>query len=153
MIVYNVKGHSAIDLIDQGKVLFLTDSLLQQDLNKVTFHITPNRIKHGVRDSFLKNSIAHYEKPGYDVFVWRGKTFLKVYDKKFSPPANIHVDFSIISNNAVDDPAAFCNTVNSKHIILDSSNSVKYASRFSTYASGLTKVHNVLQNGAFEMNL
>ena len=39
-MVYNVGGHSAIDLIDHGKAYFIADTALQNNVDKISFHIT-----------------------------------------------------------------------------------------------------------------
>jgi len=44
LVVYQVPGHSAIDLIENGQSLFLADSALMINDERIRFHIRPNRI-------------------------------------------------------------------------------------------------------------
>lgn len=49
IVVYNVPGHTAIDLIHGKSCLFIGDSLILQDEKKVRFQIAPNRMHSGIQ--------------------------------------------------------------------------------------------------------
>jgi competence protein ComEC len=48
IVVYNVPGHSAIDLIHRKSCLFIGDSLILQDEKKIRFQMAPNRLHSGI---------------------------------------------------------------------------------------------------------
>ena len=50
IIVYNVQGHTAIDLFDKRKAFFICDSVLEYSQKKINFQIKPHRIKQGIND-------------------------------------------------------------------------------------------------------
>src|ERR1044071_5230246 len=47
--VYNVQGHTAFDLMENGQTVFFTDSILMDDKDRTRFHIHPNRLFAGVQ--------------------------------------------------------------------------------------------------------
>lgn len=68
IIVYHVPGHSAVDFIHQKRVLFLCDSLLMEDPQKVLFNIVPHRLKSGLNDILHMgedNSTGNYYQKTY----------------------------------------------------------------------------------------
>ena len=147
--VYKIPGHSALDLIDRGQTFFLADAALQTDLQKTRFHISPNRLIAGV-SSIHTNLVSATSLNGCKLISWNGKTILHVTGKDFVFPRLIAVDWLIIGNNAVSDPDKFKESVKFKKVILDSSNSFFFASRF-LEAAKLHKleVYSVLHQGAF----
>ena len=147
--VYKVPGHTMIDLIDRGQAFVLSDSALGGEVQKVRYHVTPNRLMTGVRT-------MHGELPasktlhGCRVIAWQGKKILWVTDQGFRAPEHIAVDWVIISNNALADVQVISEGITCEKVVLDSSNSFFFASRF-LEAAKLYKleVHSVLHQGAF----
>ena len=84
---------------------------------------------------------------------WNGKKILLVSDQSFEIPHGLKVDWLIIANNAMDIPG-FKRGITCEKVILDSSNSFFFASRF-LEAAKLHKldVHSVLHDGAFISNI
>ena len=82
--------------------------------------------------------------------IWQGKRILQIIDKGFDIPDGIQVDWVIVSNNAVSDAGRIARRVMCSKLVLDSSNSFFFASRF-LEAAKLYKlnVHSVLHQGAF----
>jgi competence protein ComEC len=62
LIVYQVPGHTAIDLISGRKALFYCDSLLSRDNAKITFQIEPNRIHSGISTVHPFSGTGKYEE-------------------------------------------------------------------------------------------
>ncbi len=85
-MVYNVAGHSAIDLIDHGNAYFIADTALQNNVDRISFHITPHRIKAGVRRAIPPGGGFQQQLSGCALMVWKGKSFLQIYDRKFAVP-------------------------------------------------------------------
>jgi competence protein ComEC len=152
--VYNVTGHSAWDVIDRGQVYFFTDSVLAQDEERIRFHIQPNRLRHGVTDVYTGNQSGFSKEfPGCRLVVKQGVTFLQIFDKKFSFPSMVDIDYLIVGNNAIRDVQAI-SSFKCKWLIFDSSNSFYFASRMLREAKNLSlESHSVLHQGAFVTKL
>ncbi len=152
LTIYNVRGHTAIDFMDRGQTFFIADSALFVDTEKIPFHITPHRIRTGVSESIHSGSAFQQELEGCSFMVWKGKSFLRIYDKKFSFPANTSVDFVIISNNAIRNLAEVSDLIKTDQLIFDSSNSVYSTSKLLEQMKAVQlKGYSVLHHGAFEL--
>jgi len=146
--VYKLPGHSAIDLIDRGQAFFLGDSIAA-DGQQIRFHVQPHRLIRGVGMVRDGRRLAHSFN-GCRLLVWGGKKILLIDDKNFALPAHVVVDWIIIGNNAVADLNEVSKGVDCSRVILDSSNSFFFASRFLEAAKfHELEVHSVLHQGAF----
>jgi competence protein ComEC len=153
-MVYNVGGHSAIDLIDQGKAYFLSDTVLGSNSDKISYHITPHRIKAGIRNTMAPGESFQRQLPGCLMLVWKGKSFLRIYDSKFFLPDSLSVDFVIVSNNAVKNIEELSSRVQMRQLILDSSNSHYFTTQILKKSNTISaKIYSVLHHGAFELNI
>ena len=148
LAVYKVPGHSLIDLIDRGRSFFLADSLFT-DQQKIRYHITPHRVRCGVEHIEEDIPLAYSFKGGR-LIVWQGKMILQVMERDFALPGPLHVDWIIVGNNALADPAKIMRGVTCRRLVLDSSNSYFFASDFLEEAKLYKlEVHSVLHQGAF----
>jgi len=147
--VYNVPGHSALDLIDRGRTYFLADSVMKHDAQKVRYHVNPGRLMAGVRTESGAPPAVRSLK-GAKLINWNGRSILHIEDAEFDAPVVLAVDWVIIANNSVPEISGLRDKVAFKKVILDSSNSFFFASRFME-AAKLYKldVHSVLHQGAF----
>jgi competence protein ComEC len=150
--VYNVAGHTAFDLMENGQTMFYTDSILMQDRDRIRFHIHPNRLFAGVYEvNPLTSSPIARSLPGGNLISWHGKIILYQHDKTIKLPDKLHIDYMIIGNNAgkLWDIKKLQSAP--RLIILDSSNSYFYTSQFLKKAAdaGL-RVHSVKNDGAYE---
>jgi competence protein ComEC len=154
LMVYNVGGHSATDLIDRGQAFFIADSVLQNDAAKINFHVTPNRVRAGVHAVFLTGDRIQQKFPGCSLVVWKGKSFLLIDKPEYVAPTGLSVDFVVVSNDAVKDLATLRAQVQMKQLILDSSNSRYIVARLLNQSTAnSTDVYSVQQQGAFELNI
>jgi hypothetical protein len=152
LIIYNVKGHFAMDLISKGQTFFVTDSLLLKDENKIRFHIRPNRLISGV-NKVLDNSIPIRKVTGGRILQWKELHILNIEHKDFSIPEGLLFDLIIISNNSVRDLTVL-KTHFSNKLILDSTNSYFYSKRLKDDAMRLTiPFHAVVVDGAFDLRV
>lgn len=149
LTVYKIPGHGAIDLMDRGHTFFLTDSLLRHDAQKLRYHVTPNRLIAGI-DKVTDDFPQARSFRGGALIVWAGKSILYINGREPELPKALSVDLLIIGNNAVREISVLAGKVSSKKVILDSSNSFFFASRF-LEAAKLYKldVYSVLHQGAF----
>ncbi len=153
-MVYNVAGHSAIDLIDHGNAYFIADTALQNNVDRISFHITPHRIKAGVRRAIPPGAGFQQQLSGCALMVWKGKSFLQIYDRKFAVPDGLSVDFLIVSNNAVNNFQELESRIHIGQLILDSSNSTYFVTHFLDETKTLnTNIYSVLHEGAFELHI
>lgn len=151
--IYNVPGHTAMDLMDRGQVYFIGDSAMRADPDKIGFHITPNRVKAGSKSIFSGSAFLR-QLPGCALMVWKGRTFLQIHDPVFSLPDGLRVDYVIASNNAVNNLVDLVKQVHTNGIILDSSNSKFLATKILQQNKTIqAKIYSVLHEGAFELNI
>lgn len=135
--VYNIRGHSAIDLIDRGQAYFLTDSILQRDAGKLRFHVQPNRLFSGVGKVVNREQQPFVRKvKGGEVICWKGKVIVHLMQQDFVLSEKLPADWIVVSNNAVKDISGLPTRA---EIILDSSNSYFYTERILAQA----KKHNI----------
>jgi competence protein ComEC len=126
LIVYKVPGHSAIDLIENGQSVFLADSALRINEERIRFHIRPNRLFCGVSEVRTESSGIH-QYDGFLYFVWNKKKILWIKDKKAVLPKNITSDYLIIANNSIS--IRQLKDLKFEKLILDSSNAKWYEDR------------------------
>ena len=145
LVVYSVSGHSAIERTERGKSIFYADTSLLKDEDRIRFHISPNRLIHGV------NKIQTLDlKKDIPIFYWRGKSVAVASDLTYKWPANLAVDFLIVTNNSFNFYKVKTTAVSIKKIILASSNSLSYCRKLTKFArANKIEVYSVLENGAF----
>lgn len=147
-VVYKVAGHSAFDIMDNGRTFFFSDSTLIQDQERMRFHIRPNRLQSGVH-AIYNNPDCAYTFKGCKIIQWRNLSILHINEREFSFPAALSVDYLIIGNNSVRDLTAF-SSLKFKKLILDSSNSLYFANKLLHEAKPLAwDVYSVQHQGAF----
>lgn len=150
LIVYNVAGHSAWDVMHNGQVYFFTDSVFMNDRDKVRFHIRPNRLQNGVGEIY-NGKEQHFTTgfKGCRLIVWNGLKILQIEQKNFAVPDNLQVDYVLLGGNAIYNTKSLAGMKFQK-LILDSSNSFYFAERIlkDAAAAGIP-VHSVQHQGAF----
>jgi competence protein ComEC len=152
LAIYNVRGHTAIDMIDHGQTFFFADSGLLKDDSKIQYHIAPHRIKAGVNEAIFPANAFYRSLPGCTLMTWKGKTFLRIFDKNFRLPTGWQVDYVIVSNNAFTNWFELKNQIQLEKIIFDSSNSTYYVSKaLEQMKDNSSKVYSVIHEGAFEL--
>jgi competence protein ComEC len=129
IIVYQVPGHTAIDLVHNRQAIFIADSLLSTDEAKIKFQVQPNRLKNLIGDVKVIKISDHVSlsSPGawinYPFIYFRGKTIMVVDNNwKHTDPAKIiECDLVIISGNPQIDHEELIKQPGKKEIIIDSS--------------------------------
>lgn len=151
-IVYRVTRGSAMEWTsDQGAVRLL-DSNLANDPGKIGYHLEPNRVVRRIVN--VKSSVIVGNQMGARLYDFRGTSFLWVGRDSFVPQPGLRVHCVVISGNSVKSLETFIRTVNFDYVVLDGSNSYRYAEKIKSEASGLGKgCHSVLTDGAFILNL
>lgn len=151
--VYKVPGHSALDLIDQGQAFFLSDTLLGGDEQKIRYHVTPNRVMAGVL-KVRAEAPASREFRGGRLIIWKGRRILQIRSPDYELPHFLEADWVIIGNNALTEVARLRERVAFRKVVLDTSNTFFFATRFLEEAK-LYKldVHSVWHRGAFTLKI
>lgn len=147
--VYRIPGHLAMDLTDRGRAFFVCDSALARDPQRIGYHVTPNRILSRVTHISTNVPVARKIRGG-TLFSWQGKTILLVNAAGFGVEEKMKVDWLMIGNNALSDIRRIREQVAFTKVILDTSNSFFFASRFLEEGK-LYKldIHSVWHQGAF----
>jgi competence protein ComEC len=152
MTVYKVPGHSAWDLVADGRACLYADTALVKDNRKQRFHIQPNHQRCGATEGGVANVAECSDAvPGARLVVWRTKTILQITGPEFPLPTRLSVDYLIISNNALKDIKLLAAHIDAKQILLDSSNTYYFATKLLKEAAPLgLRVHSVWHRGAFQ---
>jgi competence protein ComEC len=152
LTIYKVNGHTAMDLIDRGQALFIADSALLKDDSKIEYHIAPHRIRAGVNEAVFSGDAFERYCQGYTLITWKGKTFLRIYDKNAVLPVAVRVNYVIISNNAITNWFGLRKQVEMEKLIFDSSNSIYSVNHIlDQMKDDASKVYSVMHQGAFEL--
>jgi len=150
-VVYQVNRHTALEWFDGGCSFSLLDSALVADEGKINYHMTPHRIAMGTKNAeqhvLDNNRIA-------ELLVFRSMSFLRIQSTRFQPIILVKANYLVISGNGVKSLETLSRTVTFDYVVVDSSNSSRYAQRISEEAVKLGyPCHSVLTDGAFVANL
>ncbi len=149
LTVYNISGHSAIDIFEQGTVYTFLDSALVRDRESIRFHIRPNRLVSSVNRILMEDRISFCKEfKGCKAIKRNTVSLLWIKEKNHELPVNGNFEFVVVSNNALFSLEEL--SLPPKTIIIDSSNSSYLANKLTSQADklGLT-VHNTRMDGAF----
>lgn len=148
LVIYHVRGHSAIDFISNGKAWYHMDSLLLKDNERIRFHIRPHRLQSGVFRSQAASGSLIREGFQYYHFANRLIAFAQA---KGRLPREGWIDFLIVSRNA-SPPREPLRQLKIGQIILDSSVSKWQAMTWKKWAAGIP-LHDVATDRAFVVTL
>jgi competence protein ComEC len=153
MTVYNITGHTAVDLIENGQIFFIADSSLRSEPQKVAFHMGANRIKSGGQKVYTSIKTRE-DRNGCSLIVWNKKAVVHIYKSGFRLPEKLNADFVIVSNNSIRNVDELLKHISVKNLILDSSNSKHHSSNLMQQnMQTATKIYSVVHQGAFELKL
>ncbi len=150
-IVYKIPGSSAMDFISHGRACFMADSALLSNVEKIRFHIRPNRLLHEVKRVSLFESGTDLPI-GCRLVTFEKKQVL-IINQALTDLPQMSVDFVVISQNAVT-IKKLAEKINFDQVILDSSNSFYFAERMLAEATQLNKkAFSVLHQGYFKLSI
>jgi competence protein ComEC len=155
LVVYKVSGSSAYDLMESGQTFFFADSSLVEMESRIKFHVQPNRLMHHCNNILLGDKQRFSKGFAFGrLIAWHGKHILQLTDRDFALPYKFRIDYLIISNNSVMDLGAVLQTAEVSQIIVDSSNSFKFAEKLLRDATlNNWKLHSVWHHGAFNKTI
>lgn len=157
--VYNISGHSAIDLFSRKGCLCVCDSMLLKNERKINFQVVPNRInERAFRTAYigLENDTAFLEggiRSAFAFMSFSGKHIVILEDQlqDISPGREqITCDLLIIRGNRRMNPDGICGSIRAKQVVIDSSVPSYKALNLKNQLlqRGLT-VHSVREKGAY----
>jgi competence protein ComEC len=151
--IYNIPGHTAIDFAEYGKVQFIADNELMGDVSSADYFIRPNRCRQGIQKALISDSL-HREFEGCTIFAWQNRTILRIHSTAFRIPNELKVDYVIVSNDAVQNLGSVVDHLQTKEIILDSSNSFYRTKTMMAESENLSvPVYSVRHQGAFTIKI
>lgn len=171
LTVYNIPGHSAINLIEGDDNVLFSDIKLMDNKSKLMFHVQNNWIQKGVDSEKVvtlnkltaKNTLSTlYVTDNKNLFVKRN--YLQFFNEKMAilPPDfqlksienQLALDLLIITNNPRFTIKEIVETFNPKEIVIDASNSNYISKKLKTEADALNiKCWSVLIDGAYTKQL
>lgn len=155
MTVYKVSGHSVIDLMEGGRTYVYTDSVLHNRTETIQYQVQNNRLMNGVYQSHpLHQQPFSRSFHGGQLTHWNGKLIVQINTPDFTLPKGLKVDFLIISSNAVRSLRTVLKEATPSYIIIDSSNSFRWAGELLEEKEkfpGDYVVHSVWHEGAFDV--
>lgn len=128
IVVYQVKGHRAIDFVHDRTAYFLCDAQLIQDSTKIAFQVQPNRTIQKINEvHVLSDSISSYEIFGafwekYPFFWFNGKR-IALIDKSWRHVHNTRLlscDLAVISDCRGIDLAGIMKMLHFDYVVIDS---------------------------------
>lgn len=146
-VVYSISNHTAMEWIMNGKSYYYADSALLNDYEQTRFHILPNRLQHGVKETHSK--IPFYQNAkGIPLYLWNN-TRIAVLNKRAQPLPPVPIDYLVVSNQSLSLKDTTFLKPQTK-IILDGTNGSHYIARWkSAQQNKAWQVHAVADDGAF----
>jgi competence protein ComEC len=148
LIVYNITGVSAVELIGNGTSQLYSDSSFMADAERVRFHIRPNRLYNLVGRS---DHIDHLkiDKDDFRLLNYSGKRILILHRKFNSVSAFKYCDIIVVSGKAAWQMPELLKTNPSAKIILDSSWGRGQINWLRKQKLDLSRIHIVPEAGAY----
>ncbi|MEQ8471187.1 MAG: ComEC/Rec2 family competence protein [Marinoscillum sp.] len=155
IIVYEVEGITAIDLIKGNRALLLVDQLPEGEMEVLSFQVNPYRLANGlsrVEESWqtFQESDLVYSDLNYDLITWSGQTILIPHQQSnYQMVDTINTDILLIPNTQ-----GICEKINSDLILLG--NDFNYYERQKVRRSLDTleiPVHSLADDGYWALDL
>lgn len=166
IVIYQVNGHSAIDIFVGNNLFAIADSALLNDKRAMEFNIASNRLHSGVGNTFqtsfapeslqklnLIKSPVRFYSPN---FLLAGNKRIVIVDKSFpchQPEKVLKVDYVLLRENAGLSVNQIVEMFEFEALIFDSSNSPYLSRRWRDYCDEHSiSYHNVSESGALVCN-
>ncbi|MCD4772204.1 MAG: ComEC family competence protein [Bacteroidales bacterium] len=162
IIVYNIRKHSAIDLINGKENIFITDSILFNDENKINYHLQNHWWKLDLTKTKKVNADEDIQEPGNNS-IFKSGNFIQFFDKRilildkdfriFPNSKKLKIDYAIISNNPKIKIREIKKYLEIGLIIIDASNSRWNEKQWIKECNQeKIKYHSVISSGAIVIN-
>lgn len=150
---YKINGHTAIDLISQGRSTVWMDSTLAGNTTKVEFHITPNHLRSSVEDITVYTDFETGVK-GLQILVAHNKKIavLGAIDRSLSFSQKPRVDFIVYGKKCQKDVSWIVSNFEFDLLLIDGSLYRYKADRVRKEAKELgLNFHSLYHNGAYQV--
>ena len=152
LIVYNVPGKKAIDIIEGNKYHFIGDTSLYSDDFARNFHLKPSRILNRVQESF-DNNFSHHGK-----YISCGDKKIMMLDEKTNfkslPGEKPEIDLLVLSGNPKLYISTLAKNISLHQVVIDGSVPAWKSKYWKKDCDSLhIPWHDVSEKGAFVMNL
>ena len=150
---YKINGHTAIDLISQGRSTLWMDSTLAGNTSKVEFHITPNHLRSSVEDITVHTDFEPGPK-GLQILVAHNKKIavLGAIDRSLSFSQKPRVDFIVYGKKCQKDVSWIVSNFEFDLLLIDGSLYRYKADRVRKEAEELgLNFHSLYHNGAYQV--
>jgi competence protein ComEC len=156
--VYQVPGYKAVDFVKKKQALFMCDSLLMHDQQKIDFQVKPNRIHKGIRDIDI---IAPGDTQAFSLSgVWTNYPFIYFCGKRIVIIDNqwknrqsreiVRCDIAVFSGNPNFNPENLKTQIRFRQVVIDSSVPVYRAEQLiQFFQKEDIPCHSVRHEGAF----
>jgi competence protein ComEC len=152
--VYKIPGVSAYDLLANGKGFRFSGAEVPDE--KWSFHVRPNHILHGVeiREDLTSQEFSRPFSFGR-ITIWQGKSIMQITSRPYQINTAIHVDYLIISSDAVSNLGQIPEGISASSIIIDTSNSFQVADVLLKEKNihNNILIHSVWHQGAFDKTI
>ena len=163
IIIYNVRKHSAVDLINGKENIFISDSILFNDENKINYHLQNHWWKLDLTKTKKVNTDKDFLESG-NIPIFKSGNFIQFYDKRilildknfrtFPKSKKLKIDYAIISNNTKIKIKDIQKCFDIGLLIIDASNSQWNEKRWiKECVKENLKVHSVISSGAMIINI
>jgi len=160
LTIYSIKSHVAIDFFSNNKTFFISDSILQESIIDLRFHVFPNRIHYYIKKNFdvtLNQNFVGNE------FI-KSKKYIQFYGKRLvildsnegtqKHVEKLNCDYLLLVNSCKPNLKKIIENYNFKTLILDASMDNKLRKKI---LRQLKEQHqnywDALKDGAFIANL
>lgn len=145
-VVYSISNHSAMEWITNGKSYYYADSALLTDYERTRFHVMPNRLQHGVKETHTEIPFRQNTK-GISLYSWNNTSIAVLDGSQTLPP--LPIDYLVVSNQSLSLKDTASVKPDTK-IILDGTNGSRYIARWKQAQQNKAwRVHAVADDGAF----
>ena len=150
MIVYNVSGQSVLEFIQGSQTLFMTDSVLLSDPERIRFHIRPNRLYNMVSETKPMAIANRFDTKGCKLLEFSGKSILFVCKPLNRYPKSVKPDFVVVTKGAAWKTTDLISKFPQAQIILDSSWGIGQVTWLKKKVEGdVKRIYSVSEKGAF----
>lgn len=152
LAVYKIPGFSSFDLIEAGTAFHFSSHDIPID--KMRFHVQPNRVIHEVQNVMDGNEQA-FSRPFEwgRIVCWKGRSILQLTAPPGEMERPVRFDYIVISQNAIQSMTDLPKSISADFIIIDSSNSFRQAERLMKSDSTHGRVHSIWHQGAFQKTI
>lgn len=147
LFVYNVRGASVIECIENGRSYILADSALLADQERVRFHIRPNRLYNLV--SQTTDEVLTQGKQTQNRIIKFGNMPVALVTKPYHNPKALHVPLAVVNSKAVWSVPKLLKEWPNTLFVLDATCSEGQASWLLKQVVDNTRIYSVVQQGAF----